>query len=166
MNVINLFADIIPGKSAAGFELGMHFSQIEEIFVTAKPWSKQELQLGQAILNEPGWLYVSASELGNENSKGGTYYYGSGAVELHFNSNKYLDWIAVSAGYGGKLMGNVGVGDKLKNVADILDLIYDDVDELHIPADESSIKGIMFQADEAPLELSPDQNILRIIVGN
>lgn len=62
-------------------------------------------------------------------------------------------------------MESVGIGDRLKNVTDILDLIYDDVDELHIPADEWSTGGIMFQADEAPLELSPNQNICRIIVS-
>lgn len=164
---VDLFAEIIPGRSAAGFELGMDVGDIGDVVNQARHWKRSDGQLGLAVLHEPGWLFASLPEISGKESSdlGGIYFYGSGAVEMKFNSSGVLEWIAVGEGYKGKLMGVVGVGDKLQQVVNIFDLVYDDVEELHFPIDESNISGIMFQAEEVALEKLPDQAIHRIIIN-
>lgn len=166
---MNLFAEIIPARSAAGFELGMSVDCIGDVFKHAKRWNRTDGQLGSAVLREPDWFFVAPDEYNGEtkrDDKGGRYYFGFGAVELKFDSDGILEWIAVSIGYKGKFMGRVGIGDKLKSVISIFDLVYDDVEELHFAADESDVVGIMFQAEEASLDMSPNQEIYRIIIDN
>lgn len=169
MTEVDLFAEIVPGKSAAGFELGMNIDQFKDVTTKAKRWVRSDGQLGAAVRSEPGWLFVDVrqlSETQKEYGSCGIYHYGSGAVELKFDSHGFLEWVAVGDGYKGKFKGTIGVDDKLKKVADIFDLIYDNVEELHFPVDDSGVSGIMFQAEEISLELSPDQEIYRIIIYN
>lgn len=167
MHQINLHSDIIPGKSAAGLDLGIHFSELSDLIIEPFQWKREDGQVQSIILNEPGWIFVPTgidSAAPDCSNIGGRYYYNFGSIELNFNSNGYLEIIALSNKYKGLFLDSIGIGDKLAKVEDFFKLTYDDVEELHFPSDNSEISGIIFQAEECPLEESPNQEIYRIIV--
>jgi hypothetical protein len=167
MHKINLHSDIIPGKSAAGLDLGINFSEINDLITNPIQWKREDGQVQSVILNESGWIFVPTrtnnaspdSPLTN-----GRYYYNFGSIELNFNSSGDLVLIALSNKYQGLFLNSIGIGDKLAKVEDFFKLTYDDIEELHYPSVNSEISGIIFQAEECSLEESPNQDIYRIIV--
>jgi hypothetical protein len=164
-NIVNCFADIAPGKSAAGFELGLDIKDFSGIASTAINWNPDIHSIAEAAATTPEWLFVSGVQLGmSKQDAGSIYYYKFGAIKLHFNPEGRLASIAVYDGYKGKLFGSIQVGDKLSKVCDLFDLIYDDVEELHFPVDDEEVSGIMFQAEEESLDTSPDQLITGILI--
>lgn len=65
---VDLFAEIIPGRSAAGFELGMNLGDIGDVVNQARHWTRSDGQLGLAVLHEPGWLFASLPEISGKES--------------------------------------------------------------------------------------------------
>jgi hypothetical protein len=167
VKIPNLYADIIPGKSAAGFEIGVNIADLSEIVSNATPWRKEFGSIDQGVRQTPGWFYFS-NQLCDDGSPnfGDDYYFGYGAVKLHFSTEGALDWIQLDEGYQGVLFGSIKIGDKLTDVLKYVELEYDDVEELHIPITGSDIDGLLFFAEENTLEISPDQIIYRIFVSN
>ncbi len=91
-------------------------------------------------------------------------YFGGGMIELHFSAKGVLFNIYVSHGYVGSLWGGVKVGSALSLVNEQCQLEYDEGDEMHYPAEGSSIVGVAFYAEELPLTVAPDQIIAGISV--
>ncbi|WP_217423770.1 hypothetical protein, partial [Legionella micdadei] len=58
MHKINLHSDIIPGKSAAGLDLGINFSEINDLITNPIQWKREDGQVQSVILNESGWIFV------------------------------------------------------------------------------------------------------------
>jgi len=61
----DLFADIVPGVSAAGFLLNQSSNQFDEVIAKASRWNRSIIQLGQAVDTVEGWLLVDDFQLGS-----------------------------------------------------------------------------------------------------
>ncbi|MCE3606322.1 hypothetical protein LXA47_22345 [Massilia sp. P8910] len=163
MNTIDLNADIVPGKGAAGFHLGAHLTQIRSIFARVMRWDSARLTLREAVAQCDGWLQASVAASSNGERSGHTFYYRRGAVELHFNAHGTLATIAVFKGYTGVLFGKIRVGDELANVTDFCDLFFDEDEDMHYPTG-SALPGLGFGAEFEPLARSPSQRIFGIYI--
>ena len=165
MSLIDYFADIIHGKSAAGFTIGQSINDFDNIVSTAIKWNPSEQGTISAISSTPGWLFIDLSLDDFTNSPPGyLYIHGAGAICLHFNSNDILKCIKLCHGYKGLLCGTIKIGDRLSSVTKFFDIEYDSVEELHFPTEKSVVSGVCFQAEEETLEDSPDQIITGIAV--
>jgi hypothetical protein len=162
---VDLSAEIIPGKAAAGFDLGMSLVKFKEIDAKCTTWDDKVFQIQEAVQKEINWLYVPDLQMGVPiDFAGCSYYYGRGAIKLHFNKTGYLNLIEITEGYIGKLYGSIQIGDFLNEAHKLFEIEYDDVEELHFPSEESGIVGLMFKAEELPLDMSPDQIIRAILI--
>ena len=156
-------AAIIPGKSAAGIELGSALNEFNQLFAGAKRWNR-ECQIQEAIGETSSWLHVPARKIGMPDRIENDYYYSHGAVRLGFDMNGALVLIVLAEGYKGRLFDGVGIGDRLDKILSYADLAYDDVDELHHVSINHQEIGLSIYAEEMPLHSSPDQKISRIFV--
>lgn len=157
-NTIDLYADIIPGKSAAGFVIGQRFDDIKSSITDLSEWPPGEEQFTQAFHANKGWMNVHTSVFTNTPDSGEYLFY-KDIVELLFNSKGILYQIVVNEGYKGALWGDIHVGDKLARVHERCPLYYDD-EEIHYPDDENGpVKGLGIYADNGTLEDEPDQLI-------
>lgn len=157
---VDLFADLVPGASAAGFVLGQKLSDVKALLDPApKQWLREEWSLAEAIDTTTDWLEVLSVQLTEGRCGGNILHYGKGAVSLSFGSDGVLYQVFVSKGYVGALFGSIKVGSKLSLVNDRFMLVYDDGDEMHYPQELNAAKGIAFYAEELPLDDSPEQII-------
>lgn len=154
MNILDLQAEIVPGKSAAGFELGARIEAIKSSIPHSDQWQPDKMQLVEAIAASLGWLNVINSQL-NEGAGGEILYYGKGSVELHFNSEGILYCISVFKGYSGLLFDEVKIGDPLASLKKWFDCFYDEGDEIYYPEDTDEYPGVGFHADSG----SPNETI-------
>lgn len=155
MNFLDLSADIIPGKSAAGFLLGASLEIFKKSVSVEAIWYRESgQQLGFTIENTKGWLFVPEFNL---------YTYGNGALELKFSKVGSLSSILLGAPYQGKLLGIVSIGENLALVNNYcFELTYDPNDEVHYPKSHLNIIGIEFNTDGETLSLHPEQKIEKI----
>jgi hypothetical protein len=144
-NQLNLSAPITPGISAAGYSIGSHLSEYQELLpalvidTAKKPFS-------QLLKESKDWIFF--------NSKGGRrYFYCDRLIYLAFNSSHIIYNIAVFSGYSGKAFDKISIGSKLSELKNILDLEYDDGDEAYYPLDSTITKGISFSTG-TPFEAS------------
>lgn len=162
--MVDIHAEIVPGKEAAGFKLGQRIEDVMSSIHHVSEWTPSSAKsLSETIRSTPGWLTVSVSHLSNGARSGENLYYGEGVVELHFNAKGVLFDISVFDGYSGTLWGSVKVGDPLSLVQDQCGLEYDDGDEMHYPSN-SAVGGVAFYAEERSLEESLDQVITGISI--
>lgn len=164
---IDLVAEIVPGKSAAGFSLGMLRVDFEVEIADAVVgrWTDASLQIQEAVQRAAGWLYVSGQQMGMSGSDfWGAYYFGRGAVKLEFNQFGELVLIEVAEGYGGRLSVGIGVGDYLDKWSGVFGIEYDDVEDLYIPAIGSGLAGVMFRVDPAVPMMGFEQRIVGMIL--
>lgn len=158
--MINDYAEIVPGKSAAGFNLGSSISEVKASISDLKEWRPTgEVGLYEAIRSELGWLSYE-----RESGGGRVLYFGGGMIELHFSAKGILFNIFISDGYAGALWEEIKVGSALSVVQSRCPLKYDEGDEMHYPAEESAVVGVAFYAEELPLDEAPDQLISGISV--
>lgn len=157
--MISRCAEIIPGKSAAGFDLGASSGEIKSTILELKEWSSSSGEaLYEAIRSESGWLsYVQES--GEE-----ILYFGRGMVELHFSDKGVLYNIFLFDRYVGTLWGGVKIGASLSMAQQQCPLEYDEGDEVHYPVEGGGISGVAFYAEELPLDEAPDQLISGISI--
>ena len=143
--MLNIDADIDPGKSAAGFHLGQRYSR--DLFEGGlAEWNPSSgLQIGQAIHATPGWLETRV----DAGLPGRSMHYGRGMVDLRFNADGILFWIMVFNGYTGKVWGEIGIGSPIATVRQRFDVEYDDGDEMFYPVADSGVSGIAFIVDES-----------------
>ncbi|RSZ55888.1 hypothetical protein HF313_16045 [Massilia atriviolacea] len=164
MNIVNLNADIIPGQGAAGFQLGVHLTQVRSIFERVTRWDSKRQALRDAVAQCDGWLMAPATS-SNDGRQGQSFYYRRGAVELHFDEHGTLSTIAVFDGYAGALFGKIHVGDELAGVTEFCDVMFDEDEDMHYPRD-SAIAGLGFGAEFEALEKAPSQRIFAIYLFN
>ncbi|WP_171014202.1 hypothetical protein [Chitinivorax sp. B] len=161
IEMVNDCAEIVPGKSAAGFDLGASINEVKSSICSLSEWQTSSgIPLYEAIRSESGWLaYVR--ENGEE-----VLYFGNGMIELNFSAEGVLFNIFISNEYAGALWGDVKVGSPLSMAQQHYPLEYDEGDEMHYPTEESAVIGVAFYAEELPLEEAPDQLISGISVHN
>lgn len=162
MNTVDLYADIVPGERAAGFQLGAHLTHMRSIFARVLRWNGTLGPLREAVARCDDWLQAPALS-GNGERSGQSFYYQRGAVELHFDGHGTLVTIAMFGGYRGTLFGKIRVGDELSNVTDFCDLFFDEDEDMHYPTG-SATTGLAFGAEFEPLEKAPSQRIFGIYI--
>lgn len=59
MPIPDLFADIVPGVSAAGFFLHQSSNDFDEVIAKASCWNRSILQLGQAVDTVEDRIFIS-----------------------------------------------------------------------------------------------------------
>lgn len=157
--MVNECAEIVPGKSAAGFNLGITISEVRSSICALREWQPgYGIVLYEAIRSESGWLTFT-----RENGEV-VLYFGRGMIELHFSARGVLFNIFLSDGYTGILWENIKVGSPLAIAQQLYPLEYDEGDEMHYPTKESAVVGVAFYAEESPLDEAPDQLISGISV--
>ena len=158
-NTIDLYADIIPGKSAAGFTIGQKLDDIKSTITNISKWERGKESFMEAYHSNQGWMAAESVFSIGDNHCREEYLYFKDIVDLHFNTKGILYQIVVNEGYKGALWGDIHVGDKLARVHERCPLYYDD-EEIHYPDDENGpIKGLGIYADNGTLEDEPDQLI-------
>ena len=114
----NLNAEIVPTKSVAGITLGLDF----EHFKTDSDYQviNDYAELENACSERDKWLILYRNELlpwGDHINE--IYCFWNKSVTLTFNANtKRLEFIYVSKGYQGRLLGLLGIGDRLDSAKD------------------------------------------------
>lgn len=127
--VPDMNAEVIPGKSAAGFELGILFDDFIEQIKYKKIESHDDFD---SQIEEKGiWTIFHRAEttFNLEHINEISCNWGN-SVELVFDMNKSgkLTWIYLYDGYKGKLLNILGIGDRLDSVKDEFDFdFYGDV---------------------------------------
>lgn len=158
-------AEIVPGKGAAGFTLGLRIEDVKSSITHLAQWTPASgRNLSDAICSTPEWLEVSVLHLSNGTRGGEVLYCGKGMVELHFNAHGVLFDISVFDGYSGALWGTIKIGSELSLVEKWCELVYDEGDEMHYPAEGSLVTGVAFYAEEQSLQECTAQTIKGISV--
>jgi hypothetical protein len=150
----SLDADIVPGRCAGGFELGMNMTEVLTRISKLRDWDGEQ-QISEAIRSEDGWLRAFEGTESGSNA-GGILFSPGGQIELRFNSKDQLYRIDVFNNTG-KLFGITPIGKKLIDLQRYVATEYDVGDELHYPASESAINGIAFHTDGSSLDANPEQ---------
>lgn len=163
----DLIAELIPAKSAAGFEIGEDFDSILKR-VGFVEWYNKDSKLDEKLSSNAGWIGVK-SRCG---LPGGPYklvqslIYMNYVICLEFEESLRLYRIDIGKGYGGSLFG-VRPGDELRNLERAgFGILFNDMDDdFLLVKDESVLEGVSFLTDyRASLEDAPDQTIQYISI--
>ncbi|MCC5667968.1 hypothetical protein LC653_29875 [Nostoc sp. CHAB 5784] len=177
MNMLNLWAEIIPESSAGGFRIGQHLSSIpdlrEPILVVNLQEEREKREKGlksininEALSNSDGWICQKISSDSQKLDGHKVFYYKDRIVLLEFNSDDILFEIFVFEGYKGKFLDKFEIGTRLSDLREHFELDYDNGDELNYPSESSSVKGIGFYGAEESLEDNLEQKIMGFCVHN
>ncbi|MBD2512146.1 hypothetical protein H6G91_33830 [Nostoc muscorum FACHB-395] len=177
MNMLNLWAEIIPGLSAAGFSIGQHLSSIPDIkepilVVNLEEERKKRekglksIGLNDLLSNSDGWICQKICSDSEKLNRHTVFYYKDRVVLLHFNSDDILFVIFVFEGYQGKFFDKFEIGSKVSDLSEYFELEYDSADDMHYPSESSHVKGIAFYGAEESLEDNPEQKIMGFCVHN
>jgi hypothetical protein len=154
MRALDLHAEILPGHSAAGFELGMHVNEIDAIVGAASvlhrsPTSK-ELRANSGAL-----VVRSTSGAVSE------VFFGDDQVRLAFNREGRLFCIFLFEGYCGFYRKDIQIGTPLMRANEEHSLLFDDGDEMSYIEDDNGdiVPGIAFCGRSCSLEDDPEQPI-------
>lgn len=158
--MVDLQAEVRAGEGAAGCRIGQAHSEIDFGPEPVPTWKPAFGQLSACTEATDGWLRVEFDDLRRERTGRYELNFRRGAVALRFSRAGLLYEILLLAGYQGAFDGTIRIGDRLDAVARRVPLFYDSGDEMHFPEEGSSIHGIGFIAEPAPLEESPDQVLL------
>lgn len=150
MHAVDLDADLIPGKAAAGWQLGDNLaerlgqlSSVEEVVYSPG------FHLVHAIDRNTGILVVrNYFPLDSGNT---AVYFGANVVRFDFGPADELFCIWVFDGYPGRAFGQIGIGSPLASVREMFPLFWDGGDEMYYPDPDLSNdvpKGIAFAATE------------------
>jgi hypothetical protein len=154
---VELDAEIVPGRSAAGFSLGEQLANVEPELPGLSDWRAEEQSLAEAISSTEHWL--RAKIFSAQGDLRGTFLvFGGGVVELWFPVHGTLCEIRLFKGYRGKVLGSVAVDDPLESVMAQCPLSYDNADEMYYPDENTTTKGLAFIApspgdDEAEMKV-------------
>lgn len=143
---IDFSAPIVPGKAAAGFEIGGCFRDYEADFARARVIEYYDgLDLVQEIKRNSGVLRID----GFGNDEGPCIYFGPDTVRLVFTTGGLLGCIYVSHGYAGAY-GPARIGSSLAAVSKMEPLEYDGGDEMYYRVDKNGdyIAGLAIEAME------------------
>lgn len=157
-------APFVPAKSAAGFILGMSFSEVvAQISVQGKISFDQRnmasLDYDDFIENNEGWVSHVQSNIRDEPVKR-QIVFGHRDVIMHFAGNDVLYKIVVGSAYNSKI-GGVGTGDDISQIGGGYSVEFNPVeDDFILLKDGEWIPGLHFWTDAMqPLDLVPHQVI-------
>ena len=137
---LDLNAEILPGKSAAGFYIGMSINEIGHIIKEAEIIEYfQGFNLVEKIFNTNRYFLLKHFT----NDKGGSLYFGNGMLRLEFNNSSRLYCIYVYKGYQGNYK-SIKIGSSLNDLRKKDALQYDEGDEMHyrIDSEQEYIPGL------------------------
>lgn len=159
MRTLDLQAAIVPGLSAAGFEIGMDISEIAEILDGAII-SDQEVTIA-ALRQNYG---VVAKR--DQDKRISSLIFGDDQVRLSFNASGKLFCIFLFEGYKGKYLEEISIGVPMSSVQRLHPLLYDGGDEMCYIADaeENIVPGIAFAGSRCSLEVDPGQLVCGLCV--
>ncbi|RYG56573.1 MAG: hypothetical protein EON56_03880, partial [Alphaproteobacteria bacterium] len=154
MRFLDLNAEILPGHSAAGFELGMHVAEIDAIVSNASVLHR--LPTNQELRENAGVLVVRSPPDVVE-----AVFFGDDQVRLAFNARGRLYCIFLFEGYRGFYRQTIQIGTLLRHANEEHALLFDDGDEMSYIANESGdiVPGIAFCGRSCALEVDPEQPI-------
>lgn len=112
----NLFAEIIPAQSAAGIALGLNFNTFKAVSDFQIIHDYEESDNLSYELNK--WLVLHRNLVQpSEHPISEICCYWNKSITLTFNADtNRLEFIYVGEGYRGKLLGLLGIGDRLDSV--------------------------------------------------
>jgi hypothetical protein len=166
MNTINLSSMILPGISAAGYNIGSNLSSCRDLSNAIEIDTSQK-SIGQVLSNSQGWMFSKSWSADTNTFYGSNYYYKDNVVRLVFNSNGLLYAIYISDGYQGKAFDSIGVHSNLYDIEELFSMEYDSCEETYYPSNDSGISGIEFYAVKSPTDLDiQDGEILMICIYN
>jgi hypothetical protein len=164
MPAVDLDADLIPGTSAAGWQIGARLAECGALLHDATEVEYLPgFHLVDAINANVGVLLVrNYFPLGSGHA---AVFFGASVVEFGFNAAGELFSISVSKGYRGRAFSRIGIGSSVEEVRSLFPVFYDAGDEMYYPDQELSPgapSGISFCAGE--VEQSGGTPILAICV--
>ncbi|MEH2303333.1 MAG: hypothetical protein V7K88_31290 [Nostoc sp.] len=177
MDRLDLWAEIIPGVSAAGFSIGQHLSSIPDLSEPNLVVNLQEerekrekglksININEALSKSDGWICQKICSDSEKLDGHKVFYYKDRIVLLEFNSDDIIFKIFVFEGYQGKFFDKFEIGSKVSDINEYFELEYDSGDEMHYPSESSHVKGIAFYGAEESLEDNPEQKIMGFCVHN
>lgn len=154
----DLYSDLVPGMSAAGFTLGESFSNVSEK-VGKVEWYGPDVSVRDILVKNNSWVGIKR-KIGFGNELLLSYRFMNEAVSLYFEDSARLYRIAVGEGYHGKFNG-VSVGDDLRSLEREFDVLFNDADDDFLLKESGRIlTGISFVTDyRASLEDASEQVI-------
>lgn len=154
----DLYSDLVPGMSAAGFFLGESFSNVSKK-VGIVEWYGPELPVRDILLKNKSWVGVKR-RIGFGNELLFSYRFMNEAVSLYFENSGRLYRIAVGGGYLGKF-NSARVGDNLRTLEREFDILFNDADDDFLLKKSGGIlMGISIVTDHrASLDHAPEQII-------
>jgi len=164
----DLDASLIPGVSAAGFELGESISTVVKK-IGAVSWYESDSSVDNVLAQNSSWVGLrlkcgSAIELDETVF---SYVYLNETISLYFEGGGRLYRVAVGKGYRGSFNG-IKPGDDLRPPDGGFDILFNDMDDdFLLVKDEKILEGISFVTDyRASLEHAPEQAIQFISIHN
>ena len=160
--MINLFPDLyselVPGMSAAGFSLGESFSNVSEKIGIVE-WHGPEVPVRDILLKNDSWVGIKR-RIGFGNELISSYRFMNEVVSLYFENSGRLYRIAVGEGYRGRF-NSVSIGDDLRGLEVEFDVLFNDADDDFLIRKSGNIlAGISFVTDHrSSLEDAPEQVI-------
>lgn len=162
---IDFKADIVPGKSLAGVDVGTRFDQLDLNNIEITTLKKEDISKGY------GWLHNAVLQHQNllvidENSLPYTLYLGGYKLRVDFGSSSEVVRIVAMGGYVGSLFEKIKIGSLLAELQNYCEFEFDEFEDTHFPtSSEKDMDGIEFQSSETcSFDLNPDQTITGIIV--
>lgn len=162
----DLYADLVPGLSGAGFRLGESLESVEKRLGVVK-WFENDCNLQDVLSKNSGWVGV-VSKIGQAtgiNLKEISFSYMNDVVSLFFEEKKILYRILVGKGYLGSFRG-VKSGGSILGLSKYYRIDFNcEDDEFIVFEGDSVLEGISFITDyRASLECAPEQEIQYISI--
>lgn len=145
---LDLDAELIPGRSAAGLRLGSKLSDCGHLFGPADDVSlRAGFNLVAAIERNDGFLLVR--DYFPEGSGHTAVFFRADVISFVFNARGQLFEVRVRGGYRGLAFGAIGVGSTIGDLTRHFPVFFDSGDELYYPDREqcpTAPAGIAFHA--------------------
>lgn len=154
----DLYADLIPGKSAAGFSLGQSLLDVSTKIGEVE-WFGPAVSVRDILLKNKSWIGIKR-KIGFGDEVLLSYRFMNEAVSLYFESSGRLYRIAVGGGYRGRFDG-VCIGDDLRVVEESYEILFNEEDDdFLLKRNGSILMGMSFVTNHrAPLEEVSEQII-------
>lgn len=166
MKIYDSVGEIVPGKMAAGFHIGMDYDFIKEEFLTFFSIKSTDIAENFGTL----WKLINKKrnviKLTHEGAVSEVFI-GVDKVYLQFDNDQKIISIIVNSDYKGAYEKTIFTGCKLKCVIENMDLEFNECDDVYFSKDAFSNNGnflenemkIGFIADEAEKDYVGEQKI-------
>lgn len=161
---LDLNVDIIAGKSAAGFYIGMNLQEVAHLLNEENVIEYfKGFHLVNKINETKGYFLLKHFR----GDKGRSLYYGNGLLRLDFNNRSELYCIYVYRGYLGSYRG-IKIGCSLNELRNKEPLQYDEGDDMHyrVGLDGEYVAGLAIIALGDENEMANDDPIEGFCIHN